>query len=747
MRFWYKGFILSVSLFFCWSAVVAGTTKFQGTQDNQWSNSANWDNGVPQAGDDVIIDADCVVDNNASIPTSINSLVLNATLDDYSAKQADFTIENDLTINNGGEFLAGGEVYVKGNYYHKPGANAIYYSLFTVDLQCEIESRVSFRDDFTVGDDVYIGNNTLSSAPFTAEFLSDVMILGSLTVSGSEDGSSRAVFEGYTEVDLAVYISDSDSLIVGSYLSTADIYVGVYDVGVVRAPGSISCQKLELSSSGVLIPQGDMSCLISSEFKMNGYIDSTAGTFELRPQSGNLAIIYPNNNTTIHNLIISGDDVVFIDQYDVNDPQDLNIQGSFQISAGATFNPDGWTVNLQGDFICEGFYDYGTKQPLFVFKGGKTQNLSGNVAFYDLKITTGTTVNTGSYAPSVEPQTLIEDGYLLGAIQCMENISDDATYAFGNLGFQVSNGADLGLSLVERHTGSTYTGASHSVKRWYNFSPGSADNFVTLRLYYRDSELNGNDENNLYIWRYDGTNWQKYVPTTRNTTDNYVEANVDIPGTESFWILSDAVDDQSLPVELISFSAIPYENNSILLQWATASEVENAGFEIWKRSSSHSQNNWEKIAYLEGAGNTNMTTEYRFIDSKVEPGIAYDYELYSVNFNGVKERVGILQGIIIGKDDQVPTRLTLYPNYPNPFNQSTVIRYYLPEAGTVELTIYDANGRNVYKYRSTNQSAGFHSFYWNGKDMSQKAVSSGVYFYQLSVPGKSPLVRKMMLTR
>ncbi|MCH8486478.1 MAG: T9SS type A sorting domain-containing protein [Candidatus Cyclonatronum sp.] len=76
---------------------------------------------------------------------------------------------------------------------------------------------------------------------------------------------------------------------------------------------------------------------------------------------------------------------------------------------------------------------------------------------------------------------------------------------------------------------------------------------------------------------------------------------------------------------------------------------------------------------------------------------------------------------------QLPARLTLGQNYPNPFNPTTRIPFTLPEAGHVNLTVYDSIGRVVQVLTNENLASGSHSVRFDGS-----SLSSGVYLYRLS---------------
>lgn|GEM_PF-212267 len=89
--------------------------------------------------------------------------------------------------------------------------------------------------------------------------------------------------------------------------------------------------------------------------------------------------------------------------------------------------------------------------------------------------------------------------------------------------------------------------------------------------------------------------------------------------------------------------------------------------------------------------------------------------------------------IIVEQRDQLalPASFNLYPNFPNPFNASTTFRYQLPQAGAVELAIYNLLGERLITLVNDFQSAGFHERQWDGRDDSGRWLPSGVYFVQL----------------
>ncbi|MBN1824697.1 MAG: carboxypeptidase regulatory-like domain-containing protein [Candidatus Eisenbacteria bacterium] len=94
----------------------------------------------------------------------------------------------------------------------------------------------------------------------------------------------------------------------------------------------------------------------------------------------------------------------------------------------------------------------------------------------------------------------------------------------------------------------------------------------------------------------------------------------------------------------------------------------------------------------------------------------------------------------------LPKALALVGNVPNPFNPTTTIRFDLPKAGHVSLSVYDLAGRRVTTLVDRGMDAGSHDVIWTGLDSSGRSVASGIYFYRLEAENKT-MTRKMVLLK
>ena len=101
--------------------------------------------------------------------------------------------------------------------------------------------------------------------------------------------------------------------------------------------------------------------------------------------------------------------------------------------------------------------------------------------------------------------------------------------------------------------------------------------------------------------------------------------------------------------------------------------------------------------------------------------------------------------------ENLPKSFALLQNYPNPFNPETWIPYQLSKPADVNIIIYSVNGQVIRRLELGNKAPGHYvdrpkAAYWNGRNESGEAVSSGIYFYQLQA-GQDNWVRKMIIVR
>lgn len=138
-----------------------------------------------------------------------------------------------------------------------------------------------------------------------------------------------------------------------------------------------------------------------------------------------------------------------------------------------------------------------------------------------------------------------------------------------------------------------------------------------------------------------------------------------------------------LPVELIHFQGERLDMQSVRLDWSTATELDNAGFEIWRRDEDALL--FDRVGWVDGAGTSQQRTDYQFIDPNRNEGITY-YHLRQYDHNGTFEDSPVIAVNGTGRDRQ----LVLYPN---PAGDRVHIQGDLSDVTGVEM--FDQHGRLV----------------------------------------------------
>jgi len=193
----------------------------------------------------------------------------------------------------------------------------------------------------------------------------------------------------------------------------------------------------------------------------------------------------------------------------------------------------------------------------------------------------------------------------------------------------------------------------------------------------------------------------------------------------------------TVPVELVSFSASVSEK-SVTLNWTTATELNNSGFEIQrlKNSGISKSNEWEVIGFVNGNGTTSESNSYSYVDDNLLYG-KYAYRLRQIDFDGTSSYSNQVE-----IDLNLPQAFSLEQNYPNPFNPGTKISWQSPVNGLVSIKLYNALGKEVDTIVEGFYEAGVHSALYTANS----GLPSGVYFYRLQA-GTFTETKKMVLMK
>ena len=175
---------------------------------------------------------------------------------------------------------------------------------------------------------------------------------------------------------------------------------------------------------------------------------------------------------------------------------------------------------------------------------------------------------------------------------------------------------------------------------------------------------------------------------------------------------------ESIPVELTLFNGTVIDRN-IKLNWITATEKNSYGFELERMSET---TGWNKIEFIQAAGNSLEENIYEYIDSKLNAG-NYLYRLKMIDYGG-----SFTYSESINAEIELPLVYKIEQNYPNPFNPTTKLEYQLPFNSEVKIELYSITGERVATLVNEQKTAGYYLTVINASSLQ---LASGVYIYRM----------------
>jgi hypothetical protein len=321
---------------------------------------------------------------------------------------------------------------------------------------------------------------------------------------------------------------------------------------------------------------------------------------------------------------------------------------------------------------------------------------------------------------TVEKASLVSFSYPVG------DNTGTAEYSPVTLSFTSGtfSSACAGVTLVNgKHPGNMST-TEYLNRYWVVNQSGISGFSCDATFQYLPADVVGT-ETNIWGGIYNGTSWL-LLAAVNNVTH---QISGTIAGLGSFTGGQQGV----LPVTLSSLTSTVNGRN-INLNWTTASEINNTGFDVERK---RVNGTWAKVGFSKGKGNVNTPTNYSFEDRFLTTG-KYSYRLKQIDYNGNFEYHNLSGEVEVG----VPTKYDLSQNYPNPFNPVTKINYELPFDSKVKMVVYDITGREIKTLVNEKVSAGYYTVQYDASNF-----SSGVYFYRIvaSANGKDFISTKKMV--
>jgi len=276
---------------------------------------------------------------------------------------------------------------------------------------------------------------------------------------------------------------------------------------------------------------------------------------------------------------------------------------------------------------------------------------------------------------------------------------------------------------------------------WQPVNSGLTDSIIQSFTVYGENIFVGTHTGGVFLSTNNGTNWEAINTGLTNldikslaVDETYIYAGAAGSGVGENGVWRRALSEINIipiPVELSSFTAST-SKYSVTLNWTTATELNNLGFEIQRLSI---EDVWEKIVFVDGYGTTTEIHNYSYVDANLTPA-KYLYRLKQIDFDGQYEYSDEIEVEVNG-----PLTFALGQNYPNPFNPATKITYTLPQKNYVALKIYDVLGKEVATLVNEEKPTGIYEVEFNAAKL-----PSGIYFYRIQA-GNFVETKKMVVMK
>jgi hypothetical protein len=238
----------------------------------------------------------------------------------------------------------------------------------------------------------------------------------------------------------------------------------------------------------------------------------------------------------------------------------------------------------------------------------------------------------------------------------------------------------------------------------------------------------GSDANTVFYFRFQDT---AALPPADDGPLALATTNGPTSGTAGMMTLANYVlDNTLLPVELTKFAAVVSGNN-VQLEWETATELNNYGFEIER---SMDEQSFEKISFVEGSVNSTSAKSYSYTD-KLNAAGNYFYRLKQIDLDGSFEYSNIIEVSTIA-----PENFEMAQNYPNPFNPTTKIEFKVPVQSNVNIKVYNTIGEVVAVLFNDQVEAGNHTVSFDASNL-----PSGIYIYRIESDNFSQSMKMTLL--
>ncbi len=681
----------------------ATTTSWTGAVSTAWSLPLNWTNGVPTASVDAVID-------NATF-----GYTQDPTLDASSLKCGTLSIDNAAILNgasgdtltitgalNGtGTLNAGASVYILSGSMtvstFTAGTSTVILNGTTQSINGYTFYNLIISSGITsAANSIVIGGSFLinTGAEFTPAASATVTGTGSIGGSGTIDVTNIATGDNF-----------------GNQYGTTTLSLA----NLVISYSGTSSQEIDANSFGNLTINNSSGVSATGTITLSGNLNLASGTLSAGSQTiqvaGNITGTGSNFSAGTGTVVLNGSSAQSVKGAIFNNLTIDNTNGGItSVSQGSS--TVGGTLTLTSGILTTDAADPLILSSTTAYSGGSNSSfVDGPIENNALSGTNTSYIfpsgNSGKYAP-------------IGVSSVGSTSTFTAQY------FKSAHTADP--------SGITGTNPTPSTKEYWTLTENSGSSAADVTLYWNDGVFSGiNTVSDITIYVDDPGSWLDLSGTPTGTASvgsvTAPATSTILAATPAFFTFGDNSGVNPLPVSLVSFTA-QYRDNEVNLNWSTASEQNNAYFNI-ERSADAA--NWTTIGKVEGHGTSNITNSYQAIDNLagvVPTGMIY-YRLKQVDYNNAFTYSNIQSVNINNPAYAVST-------FPNPTSSVLNINWVNNSNETVMLDIVNEAGITVYQQNVSGTGL-------MQKQIDMSALSPGIYY--LRIIGNSKIITNQAISR
>ncbi len=430
------------------------------------------------------------------------------------------------------------------------------------------------------------------------------------------------------------------------------------------------------------------------------------------------SMILPNSVTTTDLVFVNGS--ITLDNYD------LIVTGSITGTALFFYNGDG---GISGDGATNINAVLGINSSDIIPTVVNSINVnpgSGNYAILPNDVTTTTLDFTSG--------SLSFNGYDLTLLNKDFSITGSQTVA--DLKVILSNTAPIynGISGLA-HTWQTSGTVEGTVDITFSF-PTILSSSPQLKVYYRKHIIGEGPWEYFGLYNVNNQGSYSYVIAQGVSFLSSPEGDLD-------WTLAEV--DQTLPVELTSFTASLSQQTNVLLSWVAQTETNLLGYHVFRNTENMINTANCLTQELIPASNTSEAHTYSYNDDEIgTEHVVYYYWIQYTELSGLTSLNGPVSIEVNHTTIPItPKDTSIQAIYPNPFQIATQIKYGLHTDDRVTIDVYNIKGQRVNTLVSASKHAGSYEILWNGHDLKGAKCASGIYYIMMNT-GSIHTVRKVV---